>query len=292
MDNYIILNDFNYGCGNILFQFFYARLLSEKFNIKFFHPYIPLLDIKSNMHLLIKNKYKTVDILDFSIQKLDKTKNYKVYYFRYQEDYKFWKPHLEFVRTIYKNCIQIKERNNEDLVLHLRAGNDWINSNFYSIPDAKSFQNLLEKIKFKKLYIVTNCKKYENWTMQDLLDLQEKFKKEGGDGDHKSKYIASNYPWRINDEVLDKINGILSVLNKYDPVWVSGSVNEDFKFMCKFDKIVLSPSTFSWWAGVLGCGKEIYAYKTWKNKGYIKINYRSKCKNLGETNYNGWHSWE
>lgn len=289
MSNYICLNKFNYGCGNILFQFFYAKILSEKYNIKFFHPNIPLLNIESNMHKFTPNKFKTIDVLDFNHGELKSNKNYKIFYFRYQEDYKIWKPYLSFVRSIYNNKLK---RNSEDLVIHLRAGNDWINSNFHSIPDFESFKNLLQKIKFKKLYVVTNCKKYNEWTLDDLEEMKKRFLKEGGDGEPKERYNLPHYPWVINDKVLNKINKILDVINFYNPEWISGNVNDDFNFICKFDKIILSPSSFSWWAGVLSNGKEIYTYKTWKNKGYLKINYKSKCKNLGETDYEGWESWE
>ncbi len=91
---------------------------------------------------------------------------------------------------------------------------------------------------------------------------------------------------------MKKINGILEVLNSYNPVWVSKTIKEDFDFICQFDRIILSPSTFSWWSGVLSNSKEVYSYKHWKNKLYLKIGRKDKLKNLGETNYDGWIIWE
>ena len=38
-------------------------------------------------------------------------------YFNKLEDYNIWKPHLEYIRSFY----HIKEKNTEDLVIHLRA---------------------------------------------------------------------------------------------------------------------------------------------------------------------------
>lgn len=287
MNNFIILGEFNYGCGNILFQYFYAKLLSEKFNIKFFHQYIPILKIESNMHLLEKNKYKTKDITNF-IDKLEKKINYKIYFFGSLENYIFWQSNLDFVRLSYNNLL---EKNSKDLVIHLRAGNDWVNSNNYSMPSAASYKNLLENIKFEKLYIVTNCTKYDQWSMNDLYELQKKLKTNGGDGENKNKYNVKSYPWVINDEILNKINEIIKLFNSFNPIWVSDTLEKDFDFMCRFDKIILAPSTFSWWAGVLSKSKEIYVYKNWKNLGYIKVNGLHKCKNLGETNYEGWKQW-
>ena len=123
--------------------------------------------------------------------------------------------------------------------------------------------------------------------------LQNKLKREGGDGDSNQHYNISHYAWvKDKDKALKKINGILEVFNSYNPIWISKTEKEDFDFICQFDRIILSPSTFSWWAGVLSKSKEIYFYKSWKNKIYISINRKDKCRNLGETNYSGCIQYE
>lgn len=273
MKNFIIIEKFQSGLGNKLFMYFYGYILSKEKNLDFFHPKICELNIEDNRHLAPKNIKGQIIIFD------------KLF-----ENYLLYKTNLKSIKATYTNTLPI---NNEDLVIHLRAGNDWVSQNVYAIPSVESYKKLLEKIKFKKLYIVTNCQKYEKWTTKDLYDLREKLKSEGGDGDNIVKYKSNNYAWDTDEQKsLDKINNILELFNSYRPVWVFKTAKEDFDFMCSFEKIILSASTFSWWAGVLGAGKEIYVYKPWKNKLYLKIGRKDKCKNLGETDYEGWMQYE
>lgn len=45
---------------------------------------------------------------------------------------------------------------------------------------------------------------------------------------------------------------------KYNPIYPGGSIIDDFKLMKKFNKMVLSNSTFAWWAAYLSNASEIY----------------------------------
>ena len=270
----------------------------------FFHPGLPeieKLNIKSNLHLVPKNRLRTKE-LNFITEKLSKEYNFKLQYFNKLEDYNIWKPHLEYIRSFY----HIEEKNTEDLVFHLRAGNMWVDKGMLqgAVPDASSIKKTIDSIKFKQLYVVTTTSlngNFKKWTEGDYINLKKNLKHNGGDGEPKDTYINcdSNNPsgWTVNEcshkEVVDKINSILDVLNFYNPIWISKNIADDFDFITKFDKIICSPSTFSWWSGVFSNSNNIYMYKHWKNKFYTSLNKKShKCKNLGETNYQGWLEWD
>lgn len=307
MKNYIIIPEFTQGTGNRLFAYFYGKILAKNNDMDFFHPdlaEIKKLDIKSNLHLVKKNNLPTKK-LDFITEKLSKKFNFELRNFSKLENFNIWKSHLEYIRSFYK----IEEKNTEDLVIHLRSGNAWLdnpNGNsktlFLGVPEASSFKKLIDSIQFKKLYIVTNTSiegKYKNWTEEDIVKLKKNLKENGGDGETKEtfrkggegEYVA----WadkKLNKLLADKINNLLNVLNHYEPIWVSNNISDDFNFITTFDKIICSPSTFSWWAAVFSNSKNIYMYKHWKNKFYVSVGKQSKCKNLGVTNYDGWSSWE
>lgn len=56
----------------------------------------------------------------------------------------------------------------------------------------------------------------------------------------------------------DPFDPFLGRFKEYNPVIVSGSYLSDFKALTKASKLVMSPSTFSWWAAVLSDANEIF----------------------------------
>lgn len=60
-------------------------------------------------------------------------------------------------------------------------------------------------------------------------------------------YIVTDNP---NDPFFNKFN-------KYNPVIVCNNPLNDFNFMASFNKIIISPSSFSWWAAFLSSAEEI-----------------------------------
>jgi hypothetical protein len=49
----------------------------------------------------------------------------------------------------------------------------------------------------------------------------------------------------------------------YNPTIINSSVKDDFYFIMSFDKVIMSNSTFSWWATFLGDASTIYTFKPW-----------------------------
>lgn len=49
----------------------------------------------------------------------------------------------------------------------------------------------------------------------------------------------------------------------FNPAIINSSVKDDFYFIMSFDKVIMSNSTFSWWATFLGDASTIYTFKPW-----------------------------
>ena len=297
--NYLVCNFIN-GLGNHIFIYTFAKLLSKINNIPVYHDAIPTFGIESNkdkFRLIKDNGLETIKLneINWNIRKinLDKNKNYMIIYLRELENFRIYRDFLPSIRELFRVDKFVK--NKDDLVIHFRAGNDFLSEIFFSIPEPESYDDLLSNIEFKNLYIVTNCDKTDNYSLKDYEFLKNKLKTNGGDGDNIDTYNRGNYPWAskyITDEqALVKINGIFEVFNKYNPIWINTSQEEDFKFLCKFEKIVIAPSTFSWWAAVLSNPKIVYSYKPWKNVSYVLFDKEDKKRNLGKCNYENWHHW-
>lgn len=50
---------------------------------------------------------------------------------------------------------------------------------------------------------------------------------------------------------------VKDALMAFNPIYISGDAVGDFKFMMSFKKMILSPSTFAWWAAFLSDAEEI-----------------------------------
>lgn len=62
-----------------------------------------------------------------------------------------------------------------------------------------------------------------------------------------------------------------SEFKKYSPIVQSKTVEEDFWFITKFDRIICANSTFSWWAAFVSNATKIYIPKCWiRNSNDIK----------------------
>ena len=83
-------------------------------------------------------------------------------------------------------------------------------------------------------------------------------------------------------EVLDHINSVINICNKYNCTWISESIYEDFNTIRNFNKIIINVSTLSWWAAVLSNAEEVYVPKRWKYK-------KKNNKNLAQIDLPGWH---
>ncbi len=253
------------GAGNKLFQYVHARLLCDINGYDFSHTEIEGLIPANDKRDLgrVKDLYEPQRVL---------------------QDYNLFSDHLNEIKS-WECFDEIEDVNEDDLVIHLRAGNRLLNKNALYSATADVWEDALSKIKFNKLHVVTNLKKHDRWTASDIQDAMDYLRENGGDGEPPEVYKRNDYPFLSVDHSLEYTNSFIDLFNKYDVEWFSGSIREDFNYMRKFKKILFPRSTFSWWAAVTGVSDEVYVYGPWAP-------HKTKSKgSLGDTNYKGWKSW-
>ncbi len=286
--SYIKITPYSQGLGNKLFKYVYANILSKELDgIPIYHDALPEFGIQNNYHKLKGNKLKTITITNYhtTLNKPQQNVNYILSGggCGLAENYLIYKPHLQFIRTLFP---KVDKTNTTDLCIHLRGGNVWVNEIIYDLPPTDSWKELLSRVKYNNIYIVTNIKITQQWTLIDIHNLKNSLKKHGGDGDKSSDYKNPNYKWANEQFCLKRINSVLTYLNSLNSIWITNDeLIKDFNFIRSFDKIVICASTFAWWAALLTDAAEIYTYKPWKSiKG-------KKNKNFGLTDYENWHQW-
>ena len=256
---------FNYdkcGVGNRVFQYVYARLFCEDNGYTLSHTGIPELDIPANDLGGGDDIYKPQ---------------------RFLQDYNLYRDHLERIKSW--ECFDpVDEVNENDLVIHLRAGNRFLAKNANYTASAEELGKAIDSIEFDKLHVVTNLSKYDEWTLEDINNAINKLKTQGGDGESSKKY-KEEYPFLTPEDALKYTNSFIDLFGRYDTIWSSNSIKDDFNYLRKFRKILFPRSTFSWWAASTGVANEVYVYGPWaphkaRTDGW-----------LGETNYKGWKSW-
>lgn len=255
----------NCGAGNRIFQYCHGRIWCEDNGYLFSHDGISELDIPENKIGSGLNIYKSQSIL---------------------QDFHLYEDNLERIKSW--ECfedIKNNDVNDSDLVIHLRAGNRFLNRNAKHSATANELKNVLDTISFERLHIVTNLKKYTEWSLEDILTEIENLKQNGGSGEPPETYQNPNYAFLKPKEALHITNSFIEVLNSYNPIWASGSIKEDFNYLRKFKKILFPRSTLSWWAAVTGVADEVYVYGPWAPHKAMTSGW------LGQTNYKGWKSW-
>ena len=271
--SFIETTRFYAGEGNQLFVYIYGKLFSEKFNILYIHPGIPSLKIESTLHLKNNNNLNFKKIVNFKeeLDSINMNKNYN-YILDYGfnptiENYKIFLPYIKNIKNIFNipNII-----NKDDLVYHLRAGDALLNMN-YNYFNGEKLKKVIENIKYNNLYVVTNLKKHDLWTMEDLNNYKNKLLKYGDCGANYSNSTLINEEQM--KESLNNLNSVIKILNEKNAIWKSDTIFNDFNFIRSFNKIIIGVSTFSWWAAILSEANEVYAPKNWKKlKGHRNKN--------------------
>lgn len=243
--------------GNIIHQYAYGLTLHKhtgyafnwtKHNVKYndiFWQYFPNMTDKegkvyNRLGNRINDRHSTTKIIDLQLKpqrKIEIKGNFEMagLYNKVQHEYikdtltpiqhlDKDNPAVNMFRNVNGNFQPIPTRaiDKEDIVLHFRTG-DLVNfcttgCPYNSFLDFEYFNQILSKIKFQRLYIVTE---------------QESFIKS------------------FADIFLAKFQG-------YKPIYVSGELIDDFNFIRLFDRIITSQSSFSYWAGYLSNASKVY----------------------------------
>ena len=134
--------------------------------------------------------------------------------------YEYYKPYKKQIRQWLKTEYKDVGQTKHDAIIHLRLG-DCILGGLAEHPyvmPTEYFHKALESMSFDRLYICSDPETIDHPMFH--------------------KYMES--------------------LDKYNPELVAGSAIEDFNTIKSFNKIIMSQSTFSWFAAFLSSASEIF----------------------------------
>jgi len=277
------------GFGNNLFQYIYARLLSEAHNsrlsiifasdIECYHNDLLKMGIENTNYEL--SDLPTIDISDKNASRDYFGEEYHNHNFilrGYFEDYLLYKDDLCKIRSWFPS---IEKTNNDDLVFHLRLGDRIFFANSYN-PGMKvepnEFLKAIKQFSYNRLHIVTDMHTWSCVTKEQVSKMKFHICGVGGTertDTLKDLQIAANY-----------INSLVESFATLNPlVRINNSVADDFNFIRSFDNILLQHGTLAWWAAAISYASKVGVYSPWRpSKG-------KKNKNLGQTDFPGWFGW-
>ena len=268
------------GFGNNIFQYVAGRLLSTFHNQEL--VVIPPSDdyyANSDLELLnigLSNSINfgnCVDVNDHNyfvfFDKKYEDKNFKLK--GYFEDFRFYFDNIDLIKSWFP---KVENRNDNDLVIHLRTGDRLFYKNeFDSKPKVESYLKAIDKFNFDRLHIVTDMKKWDYITTDELSSI--KFHKSVPKEQSVDLHLAVEY-----------FNSFIDGFSKYNPIMENRTIVEDFNFIRTFKNILFQHGTLGWWASVLSDSNKVGVYGPWRSwKG-------DKNKNLSEINLEGWFKWE
>jgi hypothetical protein len=206
--------------GNNIFQYCFARVLSEKLNLNVIASPIPGLCIDNIIHDKQSYNNEEITLLDghlVDIESLVRSKTKRVHLNGYFQRAEYYEKYRDTIKNnwILKNphllkaseqCLSIDE---EDLAIHIRL-TDYHTHGY--VINVDHYKRMIDQLSFKRLFIFTD---------------------------------------NHNDPFIHKFRD-------YQPFLVS-SENPmlDWHTLTRFNKIIGSQSSYSWWAAFLSDAKEI-----------------------------------
>ena len=268
------------GFGNNLFQYNAARLLADFHNTKVIAipPSSDYYGIKCLESIGVsfggtENNQKNIHVNgnEHYVKCFNKSySGYNIILSGYFEDYRFFVPARKKIKKWYPRVIN---RNDKDLVIHLRTGDRlFMKNEFYSKPKADDYINALKNFDFENLHIVTDMPVWRHIEPEELMNI--KF--------HVNVPPSERVP--IADSV-DYFNSLVDAFDKYSPIVGKRNVGEDFNFIRSFNNILFEHGTLSWWAAFLSDADKVGVYGPWRPwKGATN-------KNLSNVPLSNWFKW-
>jgi hypothetical protein len=276
----MILVQLTNGFGNNLFQYNAGKLLGEfhKTEVIAIPPYPEYYAISDLKNLGVK--FKDKDTTGPSIEVNDNNyvncfnKNLSTHNFilsGYFENYIYYKSNIEMIKSWYP---KVEKRNDNDLVIHFRAGDRLFYKNeFDSKPQVSSYLKAIEKFDFDRLHIVTDMPKWDYIDKDSISSM--KFHLSVPENERVSIDLSVKY-----------FNSFIDGFSKFNPVTKKRNVGDDFNFMRQFDNILFQHGTLGWWAAALSEAKKVGVYGPWRPWK------KSSNKNLSNVGFSGWFKWE
>jgi len=206
--------------GNQLFQYVMARLLADKLGYFLGTAYngsdtiTPTLESSG---LIYENDTLAINetkVMDNILERIYKQRHYHLIGYWQNADY--YLPYRDKIKGYFQEqASQSTIKNN--IVMHVRLGDYKEFGENGNVLNQKYYLDILEKERFKYLFIVTD---------------------------------------EIDEEYFEPFK-------KYLPIMVNESEKDDFWFLTLFDRIIISNSTFAWWAAFLSNASKIYTPSCW-----------------------------
>ena len=212
--------------GNRLCQFAFGKILSQKKNIPFASPPIPGFANTYNQFNSVPITSEPLKTLQYGAHTCDYnellTTNKTIVINSYVQKYLYYIDHIDFLRELFAIQTSTDIQSNEDeLVIHIR-GTDYCDGNVHI--DDRVYLDILDKLSPSRASLVT-----DNINTAIVKELLNK----------GVKLITKN-------NLTNRGNGF----NEYEVY--------DFVYMLKAKNLLISQSTFSWWAAFLGHQKNVY----------------------------------
>ena len=283
----MIIVEFTNGFGNNIFQYVAARLLAEQHGKELFFvapdgyyaipdlkkigatnfiTYGQLAEIQKSSSLIFVNDENYTECFNLDFQ--DSVGFVRGYF----EDYTYY---LDKMDTIKSWFTPVRQRKDNDLVIHFRTGDTLIQkNNFGHKPSADRWVRTIERFDFDKLHIVSDFPKWEHVSKEEIEAMS------GFHNPSPGECIADK------QKSADYINSCVDAFSKFSPIFKHGKIYEDFNYVRSFGNILFQHGTFGWWAAALSNAKKIGVYGPWRPwKGQSN-------KNLSNIPLEEWFKWE
>lgn len=265
------------GVGNNIFQYVFSRLLAEHHGLKLSCPGLSVLGVENSLFEFDRSLPVTrIELNELDYQKyfdMDSNRNFFVY--TYAEDYTIYKPHLEKIRSWFED---VPKTNEKDLVFYLRLGDRLVSKNDYVSCmkiEAEEYVEAFKMFDYEKLYIVTDMNVWREITPEEVNIMAQTF--------HNIIPFQDRVPAKVS---ADYFNSLVDGFSNLSPIIRFGkNMDDNFRFLRSFDKIMFQHGTFGWWAATLSHASRVGVFGPWRPvKG-------DRNKNLGKTDFPGWFQW-
>lgn len=194
------------------------------------------------------------------------------------QKYEYYKPYKNKIRSWLNRSGFYKHKYKNDAIIHIRRSQSgpidfkisyYIENNSLFMPNLKNgvyLDPIKLKLDDKIMSHLHQSGLYGNKIMANGDVLSFEWYRDILEGMNFNKlYICTDIP---NDPFLDHFK-------KYNPIISSNDKYKDFDFIRSFNKIIISMSTYSWWAAFLSNAEEIYFpisdYGSWRTGSDIDL---------------------
>ena len=267
------------GIGNNLFQYNAGRLLADLLHQEIYgvvpsvdYYAIPCLEkLGFNLDCSLPSTYITVGDPQYSTAHHTDFQNNNILLDGYFEDYTIFKDDIDKIKGWYP---KIDQRDDNDLVIHFRAGDRLFYKNEFDYkPSVEQYINAIQQFDFNQLYIVTDMPKWDYIHGEQLEQMQFHYD------------VPQDQRVDITLSV-DYFNSFVGGFSQFRPIVKKRSLYEDFNFIRSFNNILFEHGTLGWWAAALSNAKRVGVYGPWRRwKG-------NRNKNLSNMNLPTWFKWE